>query len=425
MLTPTIEMLNQIICTCETQGKRHKQDIVSDRLRQAATENTLLGCMNKLGNLLAIESGFVRHDVTARFVQFCGTENAASVLTWLREYATLAVMIATLKDPVEREATAKSIVVDTVSSGGEAYPRGVFDVGIRVRMLAPLAHGGDIKCGNATLFRRQQVLSNTGSVLTLPFYSGNAVRGLLRDALADHLLLSLGLIPRRDIPPVELWFFYALYSGGALEEGNKAMAAVGKAMGNNGAINTDGIRKLRDTLPSLSLLGCALGNRIISGRIKVGDLRPVCREWGNGGNVPVETLFDWLYLTRREDLESHTEHHGMIANTQVLRPGVELEGGVDFDGHASELERSALACGLELLRESGHIGADSRRGFGKNDMSFSRLPDKSLYENYLTENKESIMAYLLELKAVNSPDKSSGDTGLAAEMNAAIQDGLF
>lgn len=421
LLTTTIEMLNQIYRASESQGRRHKSDVFVDRLRQAATEGTLLGCVNKFSNLLAVEAGLVNLRVAADFIQFCERQEAPAVLSWLREFATLAIMVASINDGNERALTARAIEVKPLMAGGVACPRGKFDVGLRVKMVAPLAHGGDIKCGNATLFRRQQVISSVGDVLTLPFYSGNALRGLLRDALADHLLSSIGLTPRRDQPPVELWFFYALYSGGALEEKNKSMTAINAILGNNGVINASGVRGLRDILPSLSLLGCALGNRILCGRVKVGDLRPLCVEWGNGGNVPAEALFDWLYLTRREDLESHDEHHGMIANTEVLRPGVELEGGIDFDGHISDLEKSALARGLELLRDKGHIGADSRRGFGKNIMEFDGLPDSSIYQKYLEENKDAIVKYLASVNAISRP--VAGVEQINAAIDAVVDGG--
>ena len=146
------------------------------------------------------------------------------------------------------------------------------------------------------------VLSDTGSIMSLPFYAGNSLRGMVRDLLADNFISALGMSPRKDEPPISLWFFQCLYSGGALEENSSAAKMINAELGKNGIVNTDGVRRFRDMLPGLSLLGTALGNRIVCGRVEFGDLRPRCKEWGTG-TLPVGNLFDWQFLTRREEHE--------------------------------------------------------------------------------------------------------------------------
>lgn len=270
---------------------------------------------------------------------------------------------------------------------------------LRVECQAPLAHGADSKAGNATLFRRLPVLTEAGETLHLPYYSGNAVRGQMRDLLADHFLAAIGLTPSRSTPPVALWFFYALYAGGALEEQSDAQKALKKSLGDNGAIRAMGIREFRRMLPSLSLLGCALGNRVLPGRCQVADLRPVCREWGTGTQAVAE-LLTWEYLTRREDFEDHTEHHGMIANTEVLRAGVTLEGGIDHDHAMDAIERAALGRGLQLLADRGFLGAENRRGFGRVTISLTGAPDPSPYDVFLAEKREEILDYMKSIEAM-------------------------
>jgi hypothetical protein len=238
--------------------------------------------------------------------------------------------------------------------------------------------------------------------MNLPYYSGNAVRGQMRDLLADHFLTALGLPADRSKPAVALWFFYALYSGGALEEKSDATKALKKQMGDNGAIRADGIRAFRDNLPALSLLGCALGNRVLPGHVQFADLRPVCREWGQG-ETPVADLLTWEFLTRREDHEDHAEHHGMIANTECLRTGSVLEGGVDMDSAMPEIERSALGCGLALLAKRGMLGAENRRGLGRVRMEMTGAPDAALYEAWLAENKAKILDYLDQIGSATKP----------------------
>lgn len=279
-----------------------------------------------------------------------------------------------------------------------------YDIDFEIECLAPLSHGADIKAGNATLFRRAQVLSNTGQVLSLPFYAGNAIRGKMRDLLAVHFLSSLGLEPSKSKPPCSLWFFHALYAGGALEENSEQAKTLGKRLGSGGAVNMSGIHEFRDTIPMLSLLGTALGNRILAGRINVADCRPICTEWGTG-DQPVGTLFEWQYLTRREDHEAHEQgdNHSMIANTECLKSGTILKGGIDIAGHITDLEVSCLQKGISLLQEHGYLGAESRRGFGKVNLK-AHYHDidthDGYYNKYLSDNKKAILEYLENISAI-------------------------
>jgi hypothetical protein len=228
----------------------------------------------------------------------------------------------------------------------------------------------------------------------------------MRDLLADHFLETLGYIPRRDKPPCEIWFFHSLYAGGVLEEQSKAMDKINGELGKHGSIRTDGLRKLRDMIPAMSLLGTALGNKIIPGRINVGDLRPFCKEWGFPEGPKAANLMDWEYLTRREDYEGRGEedaHTGMIAMSEVLKTGTMMHGGIDIDTHANDLERSCLGMGLKLLIEKGKLGAENRRGFGKVGFVVNNIPDHMLYEKYLEENKDSLKKYLYDIDAVTEP----------------------
>jgi hypothetical protein len=245
-----------------------------------------------------------------------------------------------------------------------------------------------------------QVLTDTGSVISLPFYAGNAFRGQMRDLLADDFIRSMGMVPNKTKPPIALWFFHCLYAGGALEEGGASEKATGKLMGKNGASIAQGIYEMRNKMPAMSLLGCAFGNRILNGRVKVSDFRPVCRQWGFAGStIDAGDLFEWLYLTRREDYEGHDENFSMIANTEALKSGTVLNGGIDMDMHILPLERSALGMGIELMRHRGFIGADNRRGFGRIAMTIGTYPDPEPYRNYLETSRKEIAYFLNDIGA--------------------------
>ena len=94
----------------------------------------------------------------------------------------------------------------------------------------------------------------------------------------------------------------------------------------------------------------------------------------------------------------------MIANTEVLRAGTELEGGIDVDTVMTSIERSVLGKGIELLQAHGFLGASSRRGFGKCVMEFSNVPGAEEYETLLKDKGSEITAYLKDIDALKEPE---------------------
>jgi hypothetical protein len=384
--------------------KRNSLDVFADRVRQASVEPTLMAFGQRLSDLVDAQPSELRQQAITDFLALCTSPDGPGALKWIRENPTLYAVLCASKQ-ADADAAMEGIELPKVDSvSDQALPRRPYHITIRAKCLTPLSHGSDTKSGNATLFRRMAVLGQSGTIMELPYYAGNAVRGQMRDLLADHFAVSLGLKPRRDNPPFALWFFHVLYAGGALEEASTATKAINSALGDNGAIRADGVREFRDTLPHLSLLGAAMGNRVLAGHADFGDLRPVCREWGNGGEVLASELFEWIYLTRREDHEDHDEHHGMIAVTETLKAGTVLEGGIDLRLHTSDLAKSALGVGLRLLQERGRLGAQNRADLGSVEIELTNAPDPEPYETYLRENKENILSYLEKIGGIHARD---------------------
>ncbi len=413
-LHATIDMMRAIKKASRISVNRHFEGFFADRILQAVSAPTLLDMIEALAKGLDVSIEYIGGRTTAAFMTAAHGTKADSVLAWIREHPRIAAMVAGLRDDDDYgEAIGAIELPDIAPAGGGMVdiPPREYDIPIRVRLLSPLAHGADGKAGNATVFRRRQVLTGDGGQINLPYYGGNALRGQLRDLLADHFLSGLGVTPRRDKPPVAIWFFHCLYAGGVLEERSKAMAAVDTELGKSGSLRTDGLRRIRDMLPVLSLLGTAIGNRILPGRICVGDLRPICREWGSG-DVPVARLMQWEYLTRHDNYEGKgvdADHAGMIATTECIREGAELVGGIDLDTHISEIERSALGMGLRLLSERGKLGAENRRGLGMAEINSDNAPDPQPYITWLQENRTQVIEYLEKIGAINTDASSVAD----------------
>ena len=400
----------------QIKTSRSKSDFLADRIRQCSSAPTILDFAEQLAKALDSETEHLSA-VTGSITRIPQNEGQR-ILIWLRQRPRVAAMIVFLKqDDFNETADLALNTGDIDCLGDKALPSRPYQINIRAACLSPLSHGSDEKSGNATLFRRMAVLCQNDKVLYLPFVSGNSIRGIVRDLLADDLLSRLGIEARRDKPNIALWFFHALYSGGALEEGGNKL--LDNCLGKAGASKAEGIKEFRTMFPVLSALGSALGSRILSGRAgaKFGDWKPECREWNNGNdNVGVDSLFEWLYLTRREDHEGHDDHRGMIANTEVLKEGTVLIGGVDFDRTAPVMERAVIEHGLMLLEKHGYIGANNRQGYGKvnigtPDPKWCVLADD--YVDYIETNKNDILKYIEKIGGFKDAQCESDSSSVA------------
>jgi hypothetical protein len=388
-------------------SKRNFNDFFADKIARALSEPNLMAFGDRLVSIVEASREMLSGETVKGFLLVANSPEAPRILSWLRKYHQIAAILTIMKKE-DYEESIQSIEVQMASSESgvvSAVPE--YTIPITMECLSPLSHGAETKAGNATLFRRMQVLSDENSVLELPFYAGNAFRGQMRDLLANDYLIRLGLTPNMKNPPVSLWFFHTLYAGGALDDSGKAKALM-ELMGKNGAERIDGVSQVRDAAPPVSLLGAAMGRRILGGRAQFGDYRPHCKQWGYG-DIDVSSLMEWVFLTRRDDLENpgEGEHHGMIANTECLKIGTRLSGGIDYNGHITEIEMACLGHGLDLIEKYGYVGACSNRGLGKVKINISNKPDPTAYFEHMEKNRETILDLLKQVGALDKETESS------------------
>lgn len=399
-----LSAIREIAQSNDIKIKRGFADFVADRIIQASCASNLLKMSEKLISLMNSDLNKLKYNSLLDFIQISSSDTAQSILEWLRGYPRIAGMLATMKDQDSFDQGISYIecAAASVIDKGQAIPLPDCQINVGFKTLMPLSHGGDVKAGNATLFRRCKVLTDKGFTVELPFFGGGAFRGQMRDHLAFHFLKKLGLKPSKTNPPCALWFFHALYSGGSLEENSNQAKALGQKMGNSGVVKINGMTEFRNMIPMLSVLGSALGNRTIEGCVNFNDFVPDCYEWGTGDKSYYE-LLDWQFLTRREDYENYEagKHSGMIANTECICAGANFSSGIDYRMHISEIEKSAIGKGLELMKDYGYVGAENRRGFGKIQLEYSGADSGQIYEDYLTENKQVITEYLKEIKTLH------------------------
>lgn len=147
-----------------------------------------------------------------------------------------------------------------------------------LHVMSPVVSGSDEHAGNHTDIRRI-TFSVDGAPVDIPVISGNSIRGQLRRLIMADMLERVGKIPAGlDLAEIEkmasqskgfarLW--HALCSGGMLEQ---------VAEKDSGYVDLAMKRSIRLALPPVSVLGTAIGNQMIQGKIDVAIARPCCIE---------------------------------------------------------------------------------------------------------------------------------------------------
>lgn len=402
--------MTELVNNASLNVSRNRYDFYADRLRVATTEKDLLSAVNRYSELLGCP--VLTEHATANILRASSAADAKSVYQWLREQPKIAIAMTKIgyahRDDIIA-ALVEAYETQEIKVGFQK-PRRSFDINISATVTQALAHGDDAKAGNAQLFRRCDVRGG----LRLPFYSGNAIGGAMRDLLADHFLSSLGIKLDRAEPALNIWAFHLLYSGGIMADGaipkEFERVLTGAA---SGTMRSDGVRQLRNTLPFFSMLG-GIGKSPMEGYVYINDLRPQCLEWGTG-DESVNDMMSWRFIARRDDFEGRTSkaqkelgdagaetaNTSMLANTECLAEGVVLEGGIDVSRHVTDIEMSALARGLILLQEHGYLGGKKHRGYGRVNIEYRTdlVLEPTLYDEYLQEHKAEILAYLQSIGA--------------------------
>lgn len=322
-------------------------------------------------------------------------------------------------------------------------------INIFATALDAIHHGAGTE-GNTQVLRRQEVLRADGSIVTVPFISGNSIRHMLRNAGVLFALEAMGIQPESlSKGVVDL-----LFSGGSL--GGKNSFSLAKA------------KRVEALFPILSTLGYSAGNRIECGRLEVWNLQLVCEQnafrapvtpegsrWEMDGNAQTGSQFGtrhdaariahasrYLALPAAQAVAEEAskpkgkakEERGeqttqMIYDWEVILPGAEFFGGIVYRG-LKEAELSALLSALSYACD-GHdgdgylyrVGAKAGTGHGRMRWRFEGLakpialpvmesaellpmlaPGEGVdrleaYKRHLADNRQAILVELEELAA--------------------------
>lgn len=232
---------------------------------------------------------------------------------------------------------------------------------IKYKLTAPLSHIGETESTGSYF---QTVLTCNDR---LPVITGNSVRGILRDSMANHLLETLS--DGKDPVKVDKDTFNILYSGGNI----------------NGTMKDDveKAKQVRQHFPMISLIGGGLGDMIMAGKMLCSFAYPVCAEseWITGiqSDLSWHEMIDEIEFTRKDDgknelLERYVsdikEEKTAKASTQMrysvqyVAAGTEFVQDLIFLPGTTELEVGALYAGLENWFKVPRLGGMAAKGFG-------------------------------------------------------------
>ena len=264
---------------------------------------------------------------------------------------------------------------------------------IRLKLLSPLMHFGDERMGTMQI-QRTLKFNVEGEYIEVPVYSGNAFRGQLRRIAMRDYLERIGVAQEG----ISTKLYYLLFTGGTLTSGSRYIEIGDK-------------RTMREMCPPLSLFGTAFKDQIPEGKMKVGIFKPICKELIDYTGIESDkSFYDMLgdtFYTRRDDLKSkdfniidnekYENPIQMKYEMQGLSAGTELISRIIIE-NSNDLEEECLKAILEKFKENPYIGGKSAIGHGEVEVFFDINADENLYYEYLSQNKESMVAWIREVE---------------------------
>ena len=265
--------------------------------------------------------------------------------------------------------------------------------------LSPIHHGGSEDYGTTKLILTLPTviinpLTNNEEIDNIPAIHGNAIRGYLRRLIMDDCLTQLDY----ELDSKKVYHF--LFTGGILE----ALDSKDK-----GAINLTLKKQIRELIPPISLVGSALGNQMIQGKLKVGMADIVCAETKHYIEEYSDYDFSAYNLkgsdfgTRLDDLkEGKTEEdeqaHQMKYEFETLIRGTKFTHEFILED-CNSIEKACFRRMMSLWEERPYLGGKSGTGYGKVRLDYQGIDDLTdiSYLNYLHDRKEEISNLLDEL----------------------------
>ena len=259
----------------------------------------------------------------------------------------------------------------------------------------PISHGSDEDFGMEQRLRTiEMAVRENGDLYheDIPVISGNSLRGQLRDLLAEDFLTRIS----GDEDPIELGdsLSNAFWAGGSLQR----TAGPGK-------LNRRMLNGMREQIPPLSLLGTALSDQMLQGRLNMGMLTPIATETesytGRESEHSVFQFVDETFYTRMDDRvggrQEDEDTQQMKYTVQILTPGTRFDHWMALEG-ATDVERACLGHAMDLFEASPHVGGQKAVGHGEVAFEYDDpLPDAQPYLDFVADNRDEIREFVEDL----------------------------
>ena len=229
--------------------------------------------------------------------------------------------------------------------------------------LSPIHHGGSEDYGTTKLILTLPTiivnpLNGEEEIDNVPAIHGNAIRGYLRRLIMDDFLTLLDY----ELDSKKVYHF--LFTGGILE----ALDPKDK-----GAINLTRKKEIRELIPPISLVGSALGNQMIQGKLKVGMADIVCAETKHyltdydDYNFSAYNLKGSDFGTRLDDLkegktDDDEQAHQMKYEFETLIRGTKFTHEFILED-CNSIEKACFRRMIGLWEERPYLGGKSGTGY--------------------------------------------------------------
>lgn len=251
-------------------------------------------------------------------------------------------------------------------------------------------HGSNKKTGSLAILRTIDLYYKNGEIIQMPYVNGNAIRGKLRRLIMKEFF-DLAGISTEDL---NIKIYHIFFTGGALESTDSTSGIIDLALR----------KQIRKLLIPINLFGCAIGNQMIPGKMKVSHAFPICKEYSQylpdefkndeRALIPVCRFTNDSYLTRKDDLKAERAEDEqamqMMVEYECFIPGTKFYHWWALEG-PTELEESCFGRLLEIFNTAPYIGGMSRIGNGEVILSYQpAFSSAQLYLEFVLENKENI-----------------------------------
>ena len=265
--------------------------------------------------------------------------------------------------------------------------------------LSPIHHGGSEDYGTTKLILTLPTviinpLTGKEEIDNIPAIHGNAIRGYLRRLIMDDYLTLLNY----ELDSKKVYHF--LFTGGILE----ALDSKDK-----GAINLTLKKEIRELIPPISLVGSALGNQMIQGKLKVGMGDIVCAETKHyiedyeNYDFSAYNLKGSDFGTRLDDLkegkkDDDEQAHQMKYEFETLIRGTKFTHEFILED-CNSIEKACFRRMFGLWEERPYLGGKSGTGYGKVKLDYPTINELTdvAYLDYIHERKEEMSNLLDEL----------------------------